>query len=284
MSPAGRRLRAGRLPAGGTPGRLRWREARDLRAELDGQVARGVGGRVESRDLGRAGGRHGRVGDALGVGVAGGQGRSSSRGIASRTCGRRRCQTGRPVSVPLSTIHMLATCDGSSVIPVGLEPAPLIVQLPTSDPESVYLKTLSVLESLTTHRFVPSVTTSLGLVLLLLRLKLLAAFWLPERRAGGAGVAEHLVLLGIDDPDVGAVGGYAFDGGIGRQTAGGPGAEERAAGVVDINLLVGVRDPDLVSVGSTGSAARSRVAAVQAVVLIPRRRRCIRRCDRSMSR
>src|SRR5262245_55815937 len=67
-------------------------------------------------------------------------------------------------------------------MPVGLEPAPLMVQLPTSDPDTVYLNTLSVLESLTTHRFVPSVTTSLGLVLLLLRLKLLAAFWLPERR------------------------------------------------------------------------------------------------------
>ena len=36
--------------------------------------------------------------------------------------------------------------------------------------------------SLTTQSDVPSVTMSLGLALPLLRLKLLAAFWLPERR------------------------------------------------------------------------------------------------------
>ena len=58
----------------------------------------------------------------------------------------------------------------------------MMVQLPRSVPDRLYLNTLSVLESLTTQRFVPSVTMSLGLVLLLLRLKLLAAFWLPERR------------------------------------------------------------------------------------------------------
>ncbi len=57
-----------------------------------------------------------------------------------------------------------------------------MVQLPSSDPVSVYLKTLSVVLSLTTHRYVPSVTISLGLVLPLFRLKLLAAFWLPEVR------------------------------------------------------------------------------------------------------
>src|SRR4051794_23844397 len=67
-------------------------------------------------------------------------------------------------------------------MPVGLAPAPVMVQLPRSDPDRLYLKTLSVLASLTTHRLVPSVTTSLGLVLPLLRLKLPAAFWLPERR------------------------------------------------------------------------------------------------------
>ena len=55
---------------------------------------------------------------------------------------------------------------------------------PASDERArqVYLNTLSVVESLTTQRYVPSVTMSLGLVLLLLRLKLLAAFWLPESR------------------------------------------------------------------------------------------------------
>jgi len=36
--------------------------------------------------------------------------------------------------------------------------------------------------SLTTHREVPSVTMPLGFVLLRFRLKLLAVFWLPERR------------------------------------------------------------------------------------------------------
>src|SRR4051812_3403101 len=67
-------------------------------------------------------------------------------------------------------------------MPVGLEPAPVIVQLPWSAPASVYLNTLSVVESLTTQRDVPSVTMSVGLALPLLRLKLLAAFWLPDRR------------------------------------------------------------------------------------------------------
>src|SRR4051794_27114644 len=68
-------------------------------------------------------------------------------------------------------------------MPVGLVPAPVIVQLlSTRDPASVYLNTVSVLESLTTQRFAPSVTMSLGSVLPLARLKLLAAFWLPEVR------------------------------------------------------------------------------------------------------
>ena len=109
--------------------------------------------------------------------------------------------------VPLSTIHRLATLDGLSVMPVGLEPAPVIVQLPTSDPDTVYLKTLSVVASLTTQRFVPSVTMSLGLELPLLRLKLLAAFWLPERRLA-APVSPlrwphhgDLRIL-VDEPDV----------------------------------------------------------------------------------
>src|SRR4051812_22410968 len=67
-------------------------------------------------------------------------------------------------------------------MPVGLVPAPAMAQLPSSAPERVYLKTLSVVESSTTHRLTPSVTMSLGLALLVLRLKLLAAFWLPDRR------------------------------------------------------------------------------------------------------
>ena len=44
--------------------------------------------------------------------------------------------------------------------------------------------------------------------------------------AGGAGVLEDLVLLGVDEPDVGAVGGDALDLGGGVYSAGRPGAEQ----------------------------------------------------------
>src|SRR6187551_887677 len=84
--------------------------------------------------------------------------------------------------VRLSTIHSVETLLGFRVIPVGLALAASMVQLPSSDPLRLYLKTLSVVLSLTTHREVPSVTRSLGLLLLPLRAKLLAAFWLPDRR------------------------------------------------------------------------------------------------------
>ena len=75
---------------------------------------------------------------------------------------------------------MLLTFAGSMVIPVGLPPPELIVQLPRSEPETVYLNTLSLELSLTTQMLEPSVTKSLGFVLPLLRLKLLAAVGLPE--------------------------------------------------------------------------------------------------------
>ena len=72
-------------------------------------------------------------------------------------------------------------------MPVGLvTPGVEIVQLATKVPVSVYLKTLSVVLSLTTHKYVPSVTMSLGLELPALRLKLLAAFWLPVVRLAAA--------------------------------------------------------------------------------------------------
>ena len=75
---------------------------------------------------------------------------------------------------------MSLTLDGSIVSPVGLPPPPLIVQLPSSDPPTVYLKTLSLLDVLlSTQMLAPSVTRSVASLLLLLRLKLLAAFWLP---------------------------------------------------------------------------------------------------------
>src|SRR4051794_21177187 len=80
-------------------------------------------------------------------------------------------------------------------MPVGLEPAPVIVQLPSSEPVREYLNTLSVDESLTTQRDVPSVTMSLGLVLPLLRLKLLAAFWLPARRLAAPVYRKTLSCL-----------------------------------------------------------------------------------------
>src|SRR5438270_219779 len=48
------------------------------------------------------------------------------------------------LSVPLSTIQMLLTLVGSMVIPVGCAFAGSMVQLPSAEPETVYLNTLSV--------------------------------------------------------------------------------------------------------------------------------------------
>ena len=79
---------------------------------------------------------------------------------------------------------MSLTLVGLIVMPVGWVFAGSMVQLPSNEPDSVYLKTLSAVPS-TTQNEVPSVTMSWGLVspfLPLARLKLLAAFWLPERR------------------------------------------------------------------------------------------------------
>ena len=131
----------------------------------------------------------------------------------------------------------------------------------------MYLNTLSVLVSLTTQRDVPSVTMSLGLVLPLFEAEAAGRVLAAGEAAGGAGVLEDLVLLGIDDPDVGAVGGDALERGVGGQAAGRPGAEQRAAGVVDVDVLVGVHDPDGCPGGGAGGAARGGVAAVQGVVL-----------------
>ena len=108
---------------------------------------------------------------------------------------------------------------------------------------------------------------SLGLVLLLLRLKLLAAFWLPERRLAAPVYLKTLSCLAstiqMSVPLVAMPSTVALRG----QAAGGPGAEQAAAGVVDVDLLVGVHDPDLVAGGRAGGAARGGVAAVQGVVL-----------------
>src|SRR5262249_47903035 len=48
--------------------------------------------------------------------------------------------------------------------------------------------------------------------------------------AGGTGVLEDLVLFGVHDPDVGAVGGNPFELGARIQAAGGPGPQQAAAG------------------------------------------------------
>src|SRR4051812_9317055 len=77
---------------------------------------------------------------------------------------------------------MSLTLVGLIVRPVGLALAASMVQLPSSDPDRLYLNTLSVVASLTTHREEPSVTMPLPLELLPFRLKLLAALWLPESR------------------------------------------------------------------------------------------------------
>ena len=117
---------------------------------------------------------------------------------------------------------MSLTLAGSIVIPVGVALAASMVQLPTRLPATVYLKTLFVPASLTTHSDSPSVTISRGLPLELFRLKLLAADWLPESRLAGAGVREHFVALVVDDPHVGAIGGDAVRRGGRRHRTGGP--------------------------------------------------------------
>src|SRR6516165_10351119 len=71
-----------------------------------------------------------------------------------------------------------------------------MVQLPSRLPLSVYLKTLSaLLPSSTTQRDVPSVTIPLALLLPLLRLKLLAAVWVPERRLAAPVYLKTLSCL-----------------------------------------------------------------------------------------
>src|SRR4029077_18531626 len=93
---------------------------------------------------------------------------------------------------------MLLTLVGSIVMPVGCVFAGSMAQLPSDEPESVYLKTLSVvLPSSTIQNDVPSVTRSLGLVSALLRPKLLAALWLPDRRLKAPVYLKTLSLLGL---------------------------------------------------------------------------------------
>src|SRR4051812_4408901 len=91
---------------------------------------------------------------------------------------------------------MSLTLAGLMVRPVGWLFAASIVQLPSRLPESVYLNTLSVvLPSSTTQSELPSVTMPFGLVSALLRLKLLTALWLPERRLAAPVYLKTLSCL-----------------------------------------------------------------------------------------
>src|SRR6476619_7512036 len=90
---------------------------------------------------------------------------------------------------------MSLTLAGLIVRPVGLTLAASMAQLPSSEPASAYLNTLSVLPSSTTQKEVPSVTMPLPLALPLFRLKLLAALWLPERRAAAPVYLNTLSCL-----------------------------------------------------------------------------------------
>jgi hypothetical protein len=173
--------------------------------------------------------------------------------------------------VPASTIQRIVPPDGSRVIPVGLDPAPVMVQLPTSEPDVVYLKTLSVVESSTTQRFAPSVTTPFGLLLPLFRAKLLAAFWLPESRLAAPEYMNTLSLLAstiqTSVPLVAIPSTVAFDA---RRPAGGvepvDGDEEVVDDVaVDVDVADHVRAvaPEPVIVG--GAFDRETVAPVERV-------------------
>src|SRR4051794_15728057 len=90
---------------------------------------------------------------------------------------------------------MSLTFAGLMVRPVGCVFTGSMVQLPSEEPDSVYLKTLSVVLSSTTQMDVPSVTMPLPLVLALFRLKLLAALWLPERRPAAPVYLKTLPCL-----------------------------------------------------------------------------------------
>ena len=207
-----------------------------------------------------------RIGDALRVGVAGGQGEARRGGLRAGGAADR-------VVVLVDAVG--AVVDDPEVAHVGRveRDAGRARRRPRDRPAAEQRAGERVLEhlvgaaSLTTQRDVPSVTMSLGSVLPLLRLKLLAAFWLPERRLAAPVYLKTLSCLAstiqTSVPLVAMPSTVALRG----QAAGRPGAEQAAAGVVDVDLLVGVHDPDLVAGRGAGGAARGGVAAVQGVVL-----------------
>src|SRR5882724_1863969 len=90
---------------------------------------------------------------------------------------------------------MSLTLAGLIVRPIGLALAASMVQLPSDEPASVYLNTLSVLPSSTTQNEAPSVTMPLALLSALAREKLLAALWLPDRRLAAPVYLKTLSCL-----------------------------------------------------------------------------------------
>src|SRR5436305_659711 len=96
----------------------------------------------------------------------------------------------------LSTIQMSLTLAGLIVMPVGCAFAGSMVQLPSDEPARVYLNTLSAVPPSSTIQIeAPSVTMSLGAVLPLAGLKLLAALWLPDSRLAAPVYLKTLSLL-----------------------------------------------------------------------------------------
>ena len=118
---------------------------------------------------------------------------------------------------------MLLTLAGSIVIPVGLvAPAVVMVQLLTSDPGGGVLEHL-VRGGVVDDPQIDSVGhdvfgTRVGAVQAEAAGRILTA----GEACRGAGVLVDLVALGIDDPDVGAVGGNALHRGLGGQRTSGP--------------------------------------------------------------
>ena len=126
-------------------------------------------------------------------------------------CGWRQRRIDRRWSVALSTIQMSADAGGSIVMPVGLPPPEVMVQLPRSEPPTVYLKTLSV-GAVVDDPDARAVGDEVGGVgVAAVQAEAAGGGLAAGEAAGGAGVAIDLVALGIDDPDVGAVGGDAFE-------------------------------------------------------------------------
>src|SRR5262249_41067217 len=84
-------------------------------------------------------------------------------------------------------------------------------------------------------------------------------------QAGGAGVLVDFVQLVVEQPNVRAVRGDAFDLSVGIEATGRPGADYGAVGVVDVDGLVCVHDPNRRAGGIGGHATRGGIAAAEVV-------------------